>query len=224
MNIALIPARGGSKRILKKNSKIFFGNPIIFYPIKVLINSKLFDKIFVTSDDENLISYINKNFPHIKTIKRKKKLSSDNVKTITVVKNFIKNDLKIKNVKIICCVYPTTPLLNVENLKLGLKICKKFRNFVFPVLKSNFTSGKFIKLKSNTIEKVLTKNDNFTVNYQDSGQFYWGTLGNWLKKKKIIDKSSKCFAVGDQDAIDINTNEDWNKAKKLFKKKMNKST
>lgn len=223
MNIALIPARGGSKRIVKKNSKLFFGNPIISYPIKVLISSKLFKKIFVTSDDEKLISYINKNFPNVKIIKRKKKFSTDKVKTITVVKNFIKNDLKIKKVKIICCVYPTTPLLDIKNLKLGLKVCKKFRNFVFPVLKSNFTHGKFIKLKENTIEKVLTKNDYLMDNYQDSGQFYYGTLGNWVKKKKIIDKSSKCFALGDQDAIDINTIEDWNKAKKLFKKKIKKS-
>ena len=89
MNIALIPARSGSKRILKKNRKLFFGKPIITYPLKILIKSKLFNEIFITSDDDVLINFINRNFPKIKTIKREYKFSKDNVKTITVVKNFI---------------------------------------------------------------------------------------------------------------------------------------
>ena len=184
MNIALIPARSGSKRILKKNRKLFFGKPIITYPLKILIKSKLFNEIFISSDDDVLINFINRNFPKIKTIKREYKFSKDNVKTITVVKNFIKKNLRGNKIRNICCVYPTTPLLNVENLKLGLQICKKYKNFVFPVLKSNLTSGKFIELKKNTIERVLHKNDNLMSKYQDAGQFYWGTLGNWVKKKK----------------------------------------
>jgi len=73
MNVAIIPARGGSKRIANKNRKIFFGNPIIFYPLNTLIKSKLFTKIFVTSDDEKIIKYVNKKFPKIITIKREKK-------------------------------------------------------------------------------------------------------------------------------------------------------
>lgn len=72
MNIAIIPARGGSKRILKKNIKIFFGNPIIYYPLKVVLKSKLFKNVFVTTDDDKIIDYINKKFPQVITIKRKK--------------------------------------------------------------------------------------------------------------------------------------------------------
>ena len=74
MNIAIIPARGGSKRILKKNIKIFFGNPIIYYPLKVVLKSRLFNNVFVTTDDDKIIDYINKKFPQVTTIKRKKKI------------------------------------------------------------------------------------------------------------------------------------------------------
>ena len=91
MNIAIIPARGGSKRILKKNIKFFFGNPIIYYPLKAVLKSRLFANVFVTTDDDKIIDYVNKKFPQVTTINRKKKFSTDKVKTITVIKNFIKN-------------------------------------------------------------------------------------------------------------------------------------
>ena len=105
MNIAIIPARGGSKRILKKNIKIFFGNPIIYYPLKVVLKSRLFNNVFVTTDDDEIINYINQKFPQVTAIKRKKKFSTDKVKTITVIKNFIKNT-KNNKIKKICCIYP----------------------------------------------------------------------------------------------------------------------
>ena len=216
MNIAIIPARGGSKRILKKNIKIFFGNPIIYYPLKVIIKSKLFQNIFVTSDDDKIIDYINKRFPQITTIKREKKFSTDKVKTITVIKNFIKKT-KNKKIKKICCVYPATPLLSKKSLKIGFRICQKYKNFVFPVVKSNLKSGKFIELKKNSVNKILLKNNSKLIRYQDAGQFYWGTLQNWIKKKSIIDKSSRCFILKNYEAIDINTSKDWGKAKKLRK-------
>lgn len=217
MNVAIIPARGGSKRIANKNSKFFFGNPIIFYPLNTLIKSKLFTKIFVTSDDEKIIKYVNKKFPKIITIKREKKYSTDKVKTITVIKNFIKKNIKDMKIKKICCVYPATPLINKKNLKKGLRVCNKYGRFVIPVIKSKSKNGNFIELKKNSIKKLHLKNNKSTYLYKDSGQFYWGTLNNWIKGKSIIDKSSKCFILKDYEAIDINFIEDWNKAKMLFK-------
>ena len=156
MNIAIIPARGGSKRILKKNIKIFFGNPIIYYPLKVVLKSRLFNNVFVTTDDDKIIDYVNKKFPQVTTINRKKKFSTDKVKTITVIKNFIKNT-KNNKIKKICCVYPATPLLSVKNLKIGFRICQKYKNFVFPVIRSNSKTGKFIELKSIQLIKFCLK-------------------------------------------------------------------
>ena len=209
MNIAIIPARGGSKRILKKNIKIFFGNPIIYYPLKVILKSRLFKNVFVTTDDDKIIDYINKKFPQVTAIKRKKKLSTDKVKTNT----------KNNKIKKICCIYSATPLLSVKNLKIGFRMCKKYKNFVFPVVRSNSKTGKFIELKKNSINKILFKNDSRLIRYQDAGQFYWGTFENWMKKKSIIDKPSRCFILKNYEAIDINTSKDWNKAKKLYKRK-----
>ena len=218
MNIAIIPARGGSKRILKKNIKIFFGNPIIYYPLKVVLKSRLFNNIFVTTDDDKIIDYVNKKFPQVITIKREKKFSTDKVKTITVIKNFIKNT-KNNKIKKICCIYSATPLLSVKNLKISFKMCQKYKNFVFPVVRSNSKTGKFIELKKHSINKIFFKNDSRLMRYQDAGQFYWGTLQNWMKRKSIVDKSSRCFILKNYEAIDINTSKDWNKAKKLYKRK-----
>tara|TARA_X000000950_G_scaffold281733_1_gene379091 strand:- start:680 stop:1339 length:660 start_codon:yes stop_codon:yes gene_type:complete len=218
MNIAIIPARGGSKRIKKKNIKIFYGKPIIFYPLKILIKSRLFKIIYVTSDDDEILDYVKRKFPKVKIIKREKKFSTDKVKTLTVIKNLLKK-LNNNKIKKICCVYPATPFLNEKNLKLGLVICKKYKNFVFPVAKSNFKNGKFFELKKNSINKIIFSNKSKLIRYQDTGQFYWGTLKNWLEKKSIIDKSSKCFVLKDNEAIDINTYDDWNKAEKFYKRK-----
>ena len=219
MNIAILPARGASKRIKKKNIKIFYGNPIIFYPLKVLINSKIFNSIYVTSDDNEIINYVNNVFPNVITIKREKKLSYNRVKTITVIKNFIKKNIISKKVKKICCVYPATPLLEKKHLLTGLKMCKKYRKFTFPVISSYAKKGKFLELKNNTIKKIKFTNDKTLNRYQDSGQFYWGTLNNWIKQKRIIDKSNKCFILKKNQAIDINYPADWINAKKMFKNK-----
>ena len=125
MNIAIIPARSGSKRIKNKNIKLFKNKPIISYAIKTCINSKIFDKIYVSTDSEKIAKIAKKNGADI--IIREKKYLSNNHTPVTEV---IKNDIEILKKKQInidncCCVLPTTPLLSSSDLRHSYKLFKK---------------------------------------------------------------------------------------------------
>ncbi len=200
MNIAIIPARGGSKRIKLKNIKKFQGKPIIYYPLKTALKSKLFNKIIVSSDSEKILDYVKKKFPKIQIHKRSKKYSNDKVKTITTIRNIVRKKNFYKY-KFICCIYPATPLLKKTTLKKTLSICKKNKKFVFPVIQNN-QKHKILKL-----------------NFKDAGQFYWGTRNNWLHKKSLISYESIIYKLKQNEAVDINTMRDWREALKLFKRK-----
>jgi len=200
MNIAIIPARGGSKRIKLKNIKKFKGRPIIYYPLKTALKSKLFNNIIVSSDSKKILAYVKKTFPKIQLHKRSKKYSKDKVKTITTIRNII-NKKSFCKYKFICCIYPATPLLKKVSLKKTLGICKKNKKFVFPVIKNNHK------------HKILK------INFKDAGQFYWGTRNNWLYKKSIISSKSIIYKLKQNEAVDINTMRDWNEALNLFKRK-----
>ena len=137
MNIAIIPARGGSKRIVNKNIKIFFGKPIIYWTIMKLKKTKIFDKIYVSTDSIKIYKTIKK-FNCDILFPRPKKLSNDYAKTIDVIKYEIKkiNNKKIKN---ICCMYPAAPLTSVKDLIKGYNYLKKNKNFfVISSCKANF--------------------------------------------------------------------------------------
>ena len=131
---AIIPARGGSKRIKKKNIKIFNKKPMIYWPLKLLKTSKIFDKIVVSTDDKN-IKNISLKFGADIVIDRPKELSDDITGTQAGIKHSIKN-LEDKKFKIdyVCCVYPCTPFLQIADLKKAANLAYKYNKFVFPIL------------------------------------------------------------------------------------------
>ena len=167
MNIAIIPARSGSKRIKNKNIKLFFGKPLIFYTIKLAIKSKLFSKVVVSTDSKK-IAHLAKSFGAEVPFLRPKNISNDTTITSKVLLHAVKK-LKIKKINYICCIYPTAAILRLKYLKEGLKMIKKFDSdcclgiteYDFPIqramqLKGNKTNFKWQKnrnLRSQTLEK-----------------------------------------------------------------------
>ena len=124
MIVAIIPARGGSKRIKKKNITSFLGKPIISYSIKVAIRSKIFDKIIVSTDSNEIIN-ISKKYGAEVLFKRPKNLSGDYVGTREVISHAAKWLKKnVSKPKYICCLYPTAPLINILDLKNSYKKIK----------------------------------------------------------------------------------------------------
>jgi pseudaminic acid cytidylyltransferase len=224
MKVAIIPARGGSKRIKKKNIKIFYRKPMIYWTIKKIKESKIFDKIIVTSDDKKILNYVKKKVDI--TINRPKELSDDFTPTQPVIKHAISflNKIGIK-IKIACCIYPCNPFLEASDLKKSLNLLKKnkYSKFILPITKYShpiqraFSVSKNNKLNLREKDKELKRTQDLKEFYFDAGQFYFGTANNWLRNKKIHDNAVG-HIIPSWRSVDIDNIEDWKRAELLFNK------
>jgi pseudaminic acid cytidylyltransferase len=214
MCIALITARIGSKRIKKKNIKIFFGKPIISYPISVCKKIKFFKNIYVSTESKTISKIVKKYEAQVPFL-RPKNLADSKTGTLPVVKDFIRK-LKIPYNTVVCCIYPVTPMLTAQLLKKSYRTFKKSSSkFLIPVIRTNEYNSKSFQLNKNN---VITKN-NSDKNYLDAGQFYLGKARDFLRTKSLLfSGSSKALIIKSNEAIDVNTNKDWKKLKLLFRK------
>ena len=223
MNVAIIPARAGSKRIKNKNIVNFFGKPLIYNSIKIAIKSKLFDDVIVSTDSEKIQKIALKYGAKV-YFKRPKSLSDDYIGTFDVINHGIKWLQKnLYNPKYVCCIYPTAVSLSVKNLVNAYKKIKtnKF-NFVFAANKYshppqrgfnlivdnriNFKNFKFYKARTQDLDPM----------YHDAGQFYWGKTSSWLLKKSAFTKNSCVEVLSNFESIYIDNKEDLKIAKKIF--------
>ena len=222
MIFAIIPARGGSQRIKKKNIKKFYSKPILYWTIKVLKKSKLFSKIVLTTDN-NQIRKTGERLGCDYIISRPSNLAGDYTPTKPVIEHavsFLKKKFKIKYV---CCVYPCNPFLNSLDLKKSFKILKKNkRNFVFPIAEYTHPIQRALKLtKKNKLlffskKYELTRTQDLIKSYHDVGQFYWGSVTSWLSKKKMHSNGIG-LPIPKWRAVDIDNLQDWKRAELLFK-------
>ena len=209
MNIAIIPARLGSKRIKEKNIRLFFSKPMIQWTYEILKKSKIFKKIYISTESEKIIR-VCKKFGAKNFIKRSKKLSSDNVPILPVVKDSIIKIDRMEKFENICCAFPCNPFLKILDLKKALKYLRiKKKNFVHNELKVIF-------------KKNLKKDTNsFRQQYYDIGQFYFAHkkvwLNNYMNTRRVGIKKPIWSAV------DIDNQEDFELAKFLFNKKIRKN-
>ena len=176
MNLAIIPARQGSKRLPKKNIKLFFKKPIIFYSIDSAKKTKLFDKIIVSTDSK-YIKKIAESFGAEVPFIRPQKYSDDfthfNESVTHAIKWFSEKKIVLDNV---CCIYPTSPLLNYNDIIKGFKLLKKTKSFVFsacsfrsPPQRGFFFQSKKLKLinrsnynkRSQNLKKYFMTQANF---------------------------------------------------------------
>lgn len=223
MRIAIIPARYNSKRIKKKNIKLFYSKPIIFWTIKKLIKSNFFDKIVVSSDS-SLILDLSKKFGADILLKRSKKLSGDKILTKDVIRDSIKK-LSKKNIypKYICCVYPCNPFLNIRDIKKAFSLLKNEKNkFIYPITKYSHPIQRAVKLdKQLNISPFILKNINERTqdlqdSYYDAGQFYWGYINSW-NDKNSIHEFSKGLVIPSWRSVDIDTTDDWKRAELMYR-------
>ncbi len=223
MNLAIIPARIGSKRIKNKNIKNFEGKPIIYYSILAAKLSGIFDKVIVSTDSLKIAS-ISKKYGADVPFLRSKKLSNDNIGIIEVISKVLKK-LKIKpNLSTkVCCIYPTAPMLNKNFLIKGYKKLTQNYDYVLSVKKedSRILRGFYINKKTIIPINKKTKNirsQNLKNLYLDAGQFCWGFAKSWLSNKGCHELKSTFIDIPDKYVQDIDTIEDWKKAIIKFKK------
>ena len=227
-NIAIIPARMGSKRLKRKNIKLFFGKPVIYYSIEAAKKSKLFSKIIVSTDSLK-IAKISKSYGAEVSDLRPKNLSNSVATTMDVI-NYEANKLKEKKIKVknICCIYPVAPLTSSTLIKkLYLLIKDNKYNFTFPVciVKKNSNYNNYFHLsKKNLIKKIFKNKNNilsYKNTYRDSGQLYWGKFSSWKQRKILFSSKTYAMPIADYMGIDVNTKNDWSNLKINFKKMKN---
>ncbi len=223
MIVAIVPARGGSKRIKNKNIINICGKPMIHHTIQILKKTKIFDEIIITTDSSKIQNISKKAGAKI-YFTRPKNLSNDHVGTFEVINhtiNFLKNR-DGKYPKYVCCVYPSSILLNKKDLISSYKKIKEnFWNFVISVTSFGHPPQRGLKINNGKITMIDKKNyktrtQDLKKIYHDAGQFYWGTTKSWLKKKFIFSKKSFGHKLPRYRAIDLDDMEDLNLLKKVY--------
>ena len=223
MNIAIIPARGGSKRIPRKNIKVFAGKPVIAYAIEIAIRSKLFDHIVVSTEDKK-IRNIAKKFGAEAPFFRPKKLSDDHTGTVPVIRHAIQacEALGWSSANA-CCIYPCNPLLSIRSLSQGYKTLKKYpEKYIFPVAKFDSPIQRAIHRSASGLSRpfwpknALKRTQDLTGACYDAGQFYWARSKTWNSKLNIH-ANSVTFIIPKSKVADIDTKDDWSMAERLFK-------
>ncbi len=227
MNLAIIPARGGSKRIKNKNIIRFFQKPIIGWTInelKKLKKKKIINKIVVSSDSSKILG-ISKKFGADILIERQKKLSDDKTPFQLVVKDVIKKLNRLKyDISQIIVVFPSAVLIDANDIISALKIFKKNKNsFVISISKYShppqraYTKSNTKKLSFIERKNELKNTQNFKELFHDAGQFYIGNKKLWLSKN--IHSNSRGFLLPRLKSVDLDTKDDLSLLKFLFSKK-----
>lgn len=220
MNVAIIPARSGSKRIPRKNIKDFCGKPIIAYSIKVAQDSRIFDKIIVSTDSTE-IAQVAMDFgaevPHLR------ESFCDDFATILEVLAYEANRLNLQKNDNICCIYPTAPLLKVDFFKKGFeKFLQNPKSYIFSACEYNSNPLRSFFVRDDKIQMLagkfeFSRSQDLEILYYDAGQFYFGVAENFLAKKPIFSEDSRIIKIPQIFVADINTSEDWEIAELKYK-------
>ena len=224
MNIAIIPARGGSKRIPGKNIKLFAGKPLIAYSIDAAKASGLFDKIIISTDSEE-VAEVAKAFGEDVPFIRPKELSNDVVGTRPVTNHAIKFCIEnFYQPEFCCCIYATAPFLQAKYLQQGLDSLKQHRDksFAFSVTSFPFPVQRaLIKSEASVSpmfpESISKRSQDLEEAYHDAGQFYWGRTDDYLSNQKIFSHHSLPVVLPRHLVQDIDTPEDWLRAELMYK-------
>lgn len=221
MKIAVIPARGGSKRIPRKNIKLFCGKPMIAYSIQAALESECFDRIVVSTDDAEIAEVALKWGAEVPFM-RPESLSGDFVGTIPVIKHAIETLSQDKPVTAACCIYATAPFVRASDIQQGAALLAKHQSsFAFSVTSYPFPIQRAIKIHDHQVEMFQPelfeqRSQDLEEAFHDAGQFYWGTADAWMKEAKIFAPHSVPVILPRYRVQDIDTPEDWVCAELMF--------
>ena len=223
MNLAIIPARGGSKRIPRKNIREFSGKPMIAHAITVARQSGMFEHIIVSTDDEE-IACIAKNFGAEIPFMRPPELADDHTPTVPVIAHAISIACQRLgwNVEYACCLYPCVPFIQVADLKGALELLRvSHAAYSFPVTEfSSAVQRALRRLPDGRMqpfypEYELARTQDLEPAYHDVGQFYWGKADAWLTNDKIH-RSGVGLPIPNWRVVDIDTPDDWERAEMVY--------
>lgn len=224
MNVAILPARGGSTRIPHKNIKPFAGRPMLEWPIRAAKASGLFYRIIVSTDSEE-IAEAARNMGAETPFIRPAKLADNHTPTAPVLAHALKALIEMGDrPDRICCIYPTSPFLLPEDLRRGLDELEKWHapgalsvtTFDFPILRA-FKTGENGEMIFNWPEHEMTRSQDLPEFMHDAGQFYWLDAREFLKQERLIMPGTRPVLMPRTRVQDLDTPEDWAVAELMYK-------
>ena len=223
MRIAVIPARGGSKRIPRKNIKLFCGKPMFAWSIEAAKKSGLFERIICSTDDEE-IAVVAREYGAETPFLRPAELSDDHTGTIPVVAHAIKKLQNSENkIDIVCCIYATAPFIQEVDLKNSFEqLEKEDANYCFAVTNYPFPIQRAIRITIENRCEMLQpemfnmRSQDLDEAYHDAGQLYWGKTTAWLETEQMFSLKSTPYILPRYLVQDIDTEEDWLQAELMF--------
>jgi pseudaminic acid cytidylyltransferase len=218
-DICIIPARGGSKRIPRKNIKDFLGKPVIAYSIEAALNSNLFDEVMVSTDDAEIAS-VAESFGASVPFFRSKKNADDFSTTSDVVEEVLTAYQKVgKQFLMACCLYPTAPFVTVDSLKEGKRLLKVTRaDAVIPTVKFGYPIWRGLRKDETGMVQMIwqehlnTRSQDLEENFHDAGQWYWFDVRRFLFNKKLFTHNTRAIELSPLEVQDIDTLHDWHLA------------
>lgn len=224
MRLAVIPARGGSKRIPRKNIKLFCGKPMIAWSIEAALASGCFDAVIVSTDDTE-IATVAKAFGAQVPFIRPAELSDDHTGTIPVIRHAVQWFIDAgERPEQVCCLYATAPFVTAKAIQAGLRTLEEdgsdyafsVTSYAFPIQRAiRLTQGGRVEMFQP--EQFNTRSQDLEEAYHDAGQFYWGRASAWLEGRAIFSHGSSPILLPRHRVQDIDTAEDWLRAEWMFK-------
>lgn len=221
--LAIITARGGSKRIPKKNIREFLGKPIIAYSIEAALKSQLFDEIMVSTESEEIASVARK-FGAKVPFMRSKKNADDFADTTDVLREVLEEYRKRgHHYDEYCCIYPTAPFVTDKKLKESYELLKRENVFnVVPMVAFSFPPQRGMVLRNHFMEpidpeSIDKRSQELEQVYHDCGQFYWGKVKELFQNPNILFNHTMPYFVSELEMQDIDNEDDWKLAEMKYK-------
>jgi N-acylneuraminate cytidylyltransferase len=224
MRLAVIPARGGSKRIPRKNIRLFCGKPMIVWSIEAALQSGCFDQIVISTDDAEIAEVARNSGASVPFI-RPAELSGDHCGTMPVIKhasNWFAQQGQAPD--LVCCLYATAPFVQAEDIRCGRDaLLGSDADYAFSVTSYPFPIQRSVRIDAQgrvamfAPEHFNTRSQDLEEAFHDAGQFYWGRAEAWLEERMIFGSGSVPVLLPRHRVQDIDTAEDWERAEWMFK-------
>lgn len=223
MRIAVIPARGGSKRIPGKNIREFCGKPMIAWSIEAALASRCFDEVVVSTDDQT-IGDVARRYGASVPFLRPASLSDDYTGTLPVIRHAVEWFIEAgHSVDLACCIYATAPFVSAQDIQTGMQKLQEHNcDFAFSVTSYAFPIQRALKMVEGGRVEMLnpsefaTRSQDLEEAWHDAGQFYWGTVTAWREERVIFGRNSVGVPIPRYRVQDVDTLEDWETAELMF--------
>ena len=221
--IAVITARGGSKRIPRKNIRLFCDHPIIHYPIQAAMKSGLFDEIMVSTDDLEIAKVARDEGAKVPFL-RSNETSGDQATTLSVIREVLLEYKKLgQEFDEYCCIYPTAPLLTAETLRRANRLLEKsVAGSVIPVARYSYPIQRALRivdggLRMASPQYAFSRSQDLEPHFHDVGQFYMGKTANVFHLSSLFDGHPAALEVPEIQSQDIDEESDWEIAELKYK-------